>query len=467
MSRISSIGLLSSNQLRILNQLSSIGTKIDQNMERLSTLKRINSSADDPSGMVKALLLQSQLAGIDGSTQGLSQAKALLSTAGDGITSTVTQLQAARTLVLEAAGGTLSNSEIAANQVELDSILRGIETISRTTYGNRRLLDGSSGFVTTGVDTSKIQQVNVLSKSSAENYSVSMNVTVAATKASDSYTGGTLGSAATLTVTGTEGTTVIQLDSGATKDDIAEAFNGVTYLTGVSAAVSGNNVNFSSTGYGSDATIQISATSGTFNTTGGGSAAGTDATATINGQTVTGEGSRFTFSNAEAAFIVDVNPATTGAISTFAITGEGLNISLGMDPSNTARIGLPSLVLSRLGGTEGNLSSLASGGANNLVTGDASTALRIIDDALDQALSAAARVGGFEKYLVDSSASLLESMSTNMQAALEDIQGTDVAIETTLLNNNRLIQQAAIQALSVVNLQNSDVLSLLQQSMAY
>lgn len=467
MSRIGSLGSLSSGQLRILNRLSAIGTRIDQNAQRLSTLKRINSAADDPAGMVSSLLLQSQLAGIEGASDGLAQVRSLLATADEGITSTVSQLQAARTLILETAGGGLSNSEIAANQVELDSILQGIESASRLTYGNRRLLDGSSGFTPVSVDTTKIRQVDVLSKTSADDYSVAMNVTVAATKASDSYTDGTLVEDVTLTITGSEGTSVIQLETGATKDDIAAAFNAVTYLTGVSAAVAGANVNFSSTGYGSDATIRIEAASGTFDTTAGTVTAGTDAVATINGQTVTGQGSRFTFSNPQATFVVDVDPAVTGAVSTFVISGAGLNVSLGLDPSNTARIGLPSLVSSRLGGPDGNLSSLMSGRDNNLVTGNAATALRIVDDALDQVLSASARVGGFQKYLVDSSASLLETMETNTQAALEDIQGTDVAVETTLLNNNRLIQQAALEALGVVNLQSSSILGLLQSSYGY
>ncbi len=467
MSRIGSLGSLSSNQLMILNRLSAIGSKINQNTERLATLKRINSAKDDPAGLVSSLLLESQLAGIQGASDGLTQVKAILATADDGITTTISQLQDARTLILETAGGGLSAAEIAANQLELDSILDGIESTSRSTYGSRRLLDGSSGFTPVGVDTTKIQHLDVLSKTSADNYTVDINVSSAATKAADSYTGGTLGSATTLTVTGSEGTTVIQLANGATKTDIAEAFNAVTYLTGVAAAVSGANVNFSSTGYGTDATIRISATSGTFATTSGGSAAGTNAVATINGQTVTGEGARFTFSNPAATFVVDVNPATTGAISTFTINGSGINVSLGLDPGNTARIGLPSLVSSHRGGADGTLSSLASGGANNLITGDAATALRIVDDAISQTLNASARLGGFEKYLVDSSASLLDTMETNTQAALEDIQGTDVALETTLLTNNQLIQQAAIQALSVVNLQGSSVLSLLQTAFGY
>lgn len=467
MSRVGSIGSLSSSQLRILNRLTAIGSTINQNTERLSTLKRINSAKDDPAGLVSSLLLQSQLAGIQGASSGLSQVKAILSTADDGISSTVSQLQAARTLILETAGGGLSASEIAANQVELDSILQGIESTSRVTSGSRRLLDGSSGFIPVSVDTSKVQHVNVLSKTSADDYSVAINVTSAATKAADSYTGGTLGSDTTLTVTGSEGTTVIQLSNGATKDDIAQAFNAVTYLTGVTAAVSGSDVNFSTSRYGSGATIQISASSGTFSTTSGGSAAGTDAVATINGRSVTGEGSRFTISNEAASLVVDVNPTTTGVISTFVISGTGLNVSLGLDPGNTARIGLPSLVPSQLGGADGSISSLASGAANNLVTGDAATALRIVDDAIEQTLSASARIGGFQKYLVDSSSSLLDTMQTNTQAALDDIQGTDVALETTLLSNNQLIQQAALQALSVVNYQSSSVLGLLQSAYGY
>jgi flagellin len=58
MSRIGSIG---SDQLRALRRISELSQAITQNTTRLSTLRRINSAKDDPAGLIRATLLETEL----------------------------------------------------------------------------------------------------------------------------------------------------------------------------------------------------------------------------------------------------------------------------------------------------------------------------------------------------------------------------------------------------------------------
>ncbi|MDA1018286.1 MAG: flagellin [Planctomycetota bacterium] len=183
---ISGIGSLSSGQIRSLNRLNELAGEISKNNERISTMKRINSAKDDPSGLIHANLLRSEITAAQEASSNASRASAMLATADSAVGSVLTSLNEARTLALEAAGGTLSGAEIAANQLEIDSILRGINVLAQTEFGGRRLLDGSSGYRATGVDTSEILEVDVLDKRTGDDFAVNINVTTQATRAADS-----------------------------------------------------------------------------------------------------------------------------------------------------------------------------------------------------------------------------------------------------------------------------------------
>ena len=114
--------------------------------------------------------------------------------------------------------------------------------------------------------------------------------------------------------------------------------------------------------YGSKAKISIEATQGSFTLATGGTVYGTDAVATINGQEYTGDGSTFNVHTGTVSLTVELDPTASGVITPFVVSGEGLAFNVGSSPSMTARIGLPNLTRSSLGGIAGRLSSIASGG---------------------------------------------------------------------------------------------------------
>lgn len=463
MSRIGSIGQLGPLQLRILNRIGANAAAMDQSSLRLSTLKRINSAKDDPAGLVRAQILDSSLNAVRAASASVVRAQGLLNTADTAASNIVSQLEEARTLALEVAGGTLDSSEIAANQNEIDTILDGINRLSKTDFNSQRLLDGSSGFRVSGVNSAQIKDVEVFSKATTSDVSVAMTVTTTALQGALDYDDGALAAAATLEINGPKGTATIELANGATTQEITDAFNAVSHLTGVTATrVDALDIDFKTTAYGSGATFEINALAGAFATTGTGT--GRDAVATINGTSVTADGTVFDVSRTNINLRVEIAAAASGALTTFTVSGDGLEFRVTADPNDVARIGLADLSTSSLGGSTGKLYTLRSGEANALTEDNALTAIAVIDEALSEARLAQARIGGFSKYAIDSAGAMLNAQEENLTEAYGDIMDADVAEETARLSRNSMLNEAALQALQVSLLDNSHVLNLLQSA---
>jgi flagellin len=112
--------------------------------QRLSSGLRINSAADDPSGLAIATSFATKVAGLDQGVQQIQDANNAL-TIADGAMATVSDiLQRMRTLVVEANSDLESQSDLNDIQSELNQLTHEINTISEgTTYNGRNLLDGS------------------------------------------------------------------------------------------------------------------------------------------------------------------------------------------------------------------------------------------------------------------------------------------------------------------------------------
>lgn len=127
-----------------LLNLNKTNKKISKTFEQLSSGKRINSASDDPAGMSLAVSLNSASRSLNTINRGITDAQGALNTAQDGLSQTLESLQRARDLAVQAANGTLSDSDRANLQQEYDQTLQNIDQISsQTSFGNTNLLDGS------------------------------------------------------------------------------------------------------------------------------------------------------------------------------------------------------------------------------------------------------------------------------------------------------------------------------------
>jgi flagellin len=127
-------------------------------LNRLSTGLRINTGKDDPAGLIASEVLGSDIVSVQKAVTNSERANQIIATADSALGQVSSLLNDIRGLVSEAANtGALSDQQIAANQLQIDSSLQAIDRIAQTTsFQGRRLLDGSLDFLTTSSGTADI-----------------------------------------------------------------------------------------------------------------------------------------------------------------------------------------------------------------------------------------------------------------------------------------------------------------------
>lgn len=115
---------------------------------RLSSGLRINTAADDPSGLAIAESLSTKVAGIDQGVREIQNATSALTVADGALASIGTLLQRMRALVVEARSDLVSTAQRGDIQAELNQLRLEIDRIAQgTTFNGRPLLDGSASSV--------------------------------------------------------------------------------------------------------------------------------------------------------------------------------------------------------------------------------------------------------------------------------------------------------------------------------
>ncbi len=170
------------------NRLSKTNNELQTSLTRLSTGLRINSGKDDPAGLIASEALRSDITSINKAISNTQRATQIIATADSALGQVSSLLNDVRGLVTEAANsGALSDDEIAANQLQIDSSLEAINRIAQTTtFQGRRLLDGSLDFVTksgAGFGTVSDLQIDQANLGAAGSVAVNVKISAAAAKA--------------------------------------------------------------------------------------------------------------------------------------------------------------------------------------------------------------------------------------------------------------------------------------------
>jgi flagellin len=462
--------LVAQNALRQNNSAESTS------LERLSTGLRINSGADDPSGLIASENLKSETSGITTAIQNANQADNIIGTADGALGEVSNLLTSLQGLVSQTANsGGLSTQEVAANQAQVDSILSTINRIAgSTSFQGKQLLNGNLDYTTSGVTSTALTNVQVDSANVAFGAKVTVNVqvTASATTAKLGYTGGTISGAtgATIQLAGTDGTQQLSFASGTTVSSIASSINAVTGTTGVSATVSGTDLSINSNEFGSNQFVSIKATTGTFSITGGssGRSTGTDAKVNINGAAANANGTEVSYNANGLSAQFDLASAFNKAGTTsFSVTGGGANFAIGSSVTSqgNASIGIQSIYTANLGDTiNGYLDTLGSGQTNSLSGNNLNTAQKIVDSAVNQVSSLRGRLGAFQTDTLSSTINSLNVAYENASSAQSDISDTDFAQETANLTRNQILVQSATTVLSQANAAPKNALTLLQNA---
>jgi len=131
--------------LRIQNNVEALGAhrslnatsdKIAKSMERLSSGYRINRAADDAAGLAISERMRSQINGLSQANRNIQDGVSLVQTAEGNLDEVHSMLQRVRELAVQYKNGTLSSSDQAAIQTEVNQLASEIERIGTSAKFN-------------------------------------------------------------------------------------------------------------------------------------------------------------------------------------------------------------------------------------------------------------------------------------------------------------------------------------------
>ncbi|MGD0050826.1 MAG: flagellin [Vulcanimicrobiaceae bacterium] len=370
-------------------------------VQQLSSGLRINSAADDPSGLAIAESLQSQVNGFDQGAQNVQDATNAAQIADGALGTTTDILQRIRTLAVEGSSDLTSVDDRSNLQTEVQQLLLEVNTISQgTSYNGQNLLDGShAGFQ---------QQVDAFATITAN---------------ADLGVGGTLVASVTLSPTsaaicdGTIEVQVAQIDS--TQQGLIVSFFS-------SAAQTGQVVT----------TITVS----------GGATA---ASIAVDGVTVSFGG----------AGTLDVGVTSYIKVSQYVSAASNpnspaFNFQSGAEEGDTIQIGLVSTSTNSL--RIANINLIGNTGFGSLASEDA---IGQVDNALQSLLTQRAQLGAVIVRLQEDQDND-NTAATNLQASESNIRDLDVGSATTEYTKDQILVQVGTSVLAQSNTNAQSVLAL-------
>lgn len=279
--------------------------------------------------------------------------------------------------------------------------------------------------------------------------------------------GGVLNDDLVLEIGGREGTEVFNFKAGSSVNQIADAIKLLSDSTGVTAIQSGQTVTFRSTSYGSKGLVTANVINeglaGTFKDNLSASrTTGSDIQATINGVTATADGNKFSINTSALDVTLTVEDGSSKGFE-FNITGGGALFQLGGDvvSNQQARIGIGSISTARLGGINGKLYELASGGSKTLKA-DASGASKVVDEVIEKVASLRGKLGAFQRTTLESNTVSLSDTVANLTEAESSIRDADFARESSALTRAQILVQSGTTVLGIANQSPQNVLGLLR-----
>lgn len=145
------VGTTNSTFNKLHNNLLRSDSNLNSSIERISSGKKITKASDSPSELAVLAALQAQTRGITQQiSNGMSEIS-MLQTAEGALDSTSQSLQRMSELSVQAANGTLTDSDRSAIMAEIKELSAGIDkTASSTEFNSKKLLDGSLSVTLTG-----------------------------------------------------------------------------------------------------------------------------------------------------------------------------------------------------------------------------------------------------------------------------------------------------------------------------
>jgi len=167
--------------MRINNNIGALNTQrqlginnntVANRMEKLSSGRRINRSADDAAGLAVAEKMRTQILGSRQASRNTQDAVSLIQVAEGGLQSIQNMLQRGRELAVQSASGTNQDQvDREAIQGEFENIVAEVDSTAGTTQFNGiNVLDGSNGPITVqaGPNSEDTSEINIGAMNAAQ-----------------------------------------------------------------------------------------------------------------------------------------------------------------------------------------------------------------------------------------------------------------------------------------------------------
>lgn len=448
--------------LRAANASNSASQMLGTAMQRLSTGTRINSAKDDAAGLAISNRMSSQIKSMNVAVRNANDGISLAQTAEGALGEVSNMLTRMKELATQSANGTLKATDRGALQAEVKQLTAEINNISNTTaFNGVKLLDGSAATVKlqTGSNAGENISMNMVNSSSASlglvkttgsvasGTAIDLNlITTSATVAGNEVTGTTsakdaaaaIGSTAaagvnTLSTTYTAGTTGSNatLTIGGVNIAFDKATTAAAAVTLINKALSDSGKNLGIVASSSSATnlTFVAANGENINLTadsllsapkdGGGTAIPAGSGTIATGVLARG---KLTVTNPDASRVsVDADASTLSTLSASTTMQAALDIS-----------------------------GVAS----------ATSAMGLIDSALDKVSAARGDLGAAQNRL-ETTVNNLTTTATNLSDAKSRIEDADFSAETTALAKAQILNQASTAMLAQANQSQQGVMKLL------
>lgn len=155
--------------LQTLNNLNRATQNIEHLTKVLSSGKRINSAADDPSGFMQASRMKTQLSSYEAVKQNVSYGQSLNNVTDAGLQDASTMLQEMKKLAVQAGNGTLSTSDREALQKTFQEFQTQYDSvINDSTIFDKNLLKGGDNIlIQSGINNGQTNELTAVDATSA------------------------------------------------------------------------------------------------------------------------------------------------------------------------------------------------------------------------------------------------------------------------------------------------------------
>lgn len=481
------------SSLNAQKNLASSQSKLATAISRLSSGMRINSAKDDAAGLAISTRFTTQINGLNQAVSNANDGISLAQTTESALNEVTNNMQRIRTLAVQSANATNSDSDRAALDAEVQQRLSEITRISQqTTFNGRHVLDGTFGSAAFQIGANVGETISVNLSQGAGAKQVGQVATSATGDISSLFTsGGTAATASVATATGVAGFdysagtgtpksfsvdgTAVSLNAAyadqtalvtAVQTQLDAGAGGAGVYTVAASGTDGFTITTAATGSASAMTIGgTDAAFVTGNVAGADAVAGTPANLTLASGDLKIDGTDMAGTYKDAQSLVDaINSKGIAGVSAYydssskalhlnsqsALTVDGTKAASGVGDFGFSGAGATAIA------TGGDLAS-----SNVKTVSGANDTISRIDAALGTISSMRSDLGAVQNRF-DSTIANLQTISQNLSSSRSQIQDADFAAETANMSSANILQQAGVSVLAQANASTQSVLKLLQ-----